>query len=80
MDFQNLGRILLLVGGAIVVIGGLFLLIGRVPFFNRLGNLPGDIRIETGNVTCLVPIVSTLLISVVLTIVVNIILRIINRP
>ncbi|MCA9906764.1 MAG: DUF2905 domain-containing protein, partial [Anaerolineae bacterium] len=42
--------------------------------------LPGDIRIETGSVTCLIPIVSTLLISVVLTIVVNIILRIINRP
>lgn len=80
MDFQNLGRILLLVGGVIVIIGGLFLLIGRVPFLNRLGNLPGDIRIETGSFTCMMPIVSMILISVVLTIVVNIILRIINRP
>jgi hypothetical protein len=80
MDFQNLGRILLLIGIGIAVLGGVLLLAGRLPFLQRLGSLPGDIRIEGSGFTCLIPIVSSILISIVATIVINIIIRLINRP
>jgi Protein of unknown function (DUF2905) len=80
MDFQNLGRILLFIGIGIALVGGVLLLAGRLPFLQRLGSLPGDIRIEGSGFTCLVPIVSSILISIVATIVINIIIRLINRP
>ena len=56
------------------------MLLARIPFLSNLGNLPGDIRIETQGFSCFIPIVSMILISVVLTIVLNIIVRLINRP
>jgi hypothetical protein len=80
MDFQNLGRILLFIGIGIALVGGALLLAGRLPFLQRLGSLPGDIRIEGSGFTCLVPIVSSILISIIATIVINIIIRLINRP
>ena len=80
MDFQNIGRVLLIIGVGIAIIGGVLLLAGRVPFLQRLGSLPGDIRIEGSGFTCLIPIVSSILISIVATIVINIIIRLINRP
>jgi hypothetical protein len=79
MDLESLGRITLLLGIGAVVIGGLFLLMSRIPGLNQLFNLPGDIRIENGNVSCFFPIVSMILISIVLTVLANIIIRLINR-
>ena len=76
MDFQQTGKLLLLLGVGIIVLGGLFLLLGKVPF---LGNLPGDIRIQTRNFSCFVPLASMLLISIILTVVLNIVLRLLNR-
>jgi hypothetical protein len=80
MDFQSLGRILLVIGIIIAVLGLVLMLLGRTGVLNALGSLPGDIRIEGSGFTCLIPIVSSILISVVLTIILNIIIRIINRP
>ena len=77
MDMQSLGRVLLVIGVGIALLGGVFLLLGR--FFN-LGSLPGDIRIEGQGFTCVVPIASMILISIFLTIVLNIVIRILNRP
>jgi hypothetical protein len=79
MDLESIGRILLFVGVGIAALGGLLLIASRIPGLNRLGNLPGDVRIQTGNVSCLVPIVSMIIISVVLTIIVNVILRLFNK-
>lgn len=79
MDVQTIGRTLLVIGVGLAVIGGALMLLGRLPFFQSLGSLPGDLRIEGQGFTCFVPIVSMLLISVVLTIILNIIIRLINR-
>jgi hypothetical protein len=71
----------MLIGGlALAALGGLFMLLGRIPLFSQLGRLPGDIRIEGQGYSCFVPIVSMILISLVLTVIVNIIIRLINRP
>jgi len=80
MDLNSLGRIVLVIGIVLAVLGGLLMLLARIPFFSNLGSLPGDIRIEGQGFSCFIPIVSMILISVVLTIVLNIIVRLINRP
>jgi hypothetical protein len=80
MDLQGLGRLLIVAGLIIAMLGIVLLVLARLPFLNGLGNLPGDIRIEGENSSCFVPVISMILLSVILTIVLNIIVRIINRP
>ena len=68
----ELGKLLIIVGGFVVVVG-LFLALGlRIPF---LGKLPGDISIDRGNVHFYFPIVTSLLLSVVLTLLLNLFFR-----
>jgi hypothetical protein len=68
----DLGKLLIIVGGFIVVVG-LFLTLGlRIPY---LGKLPGDISVDRGNVHFYFPIVTGLLLSLVLTLVLNIFFR-----
>ncbi|NWG16649.1 MAG: DUF2905 domain-containing protein [Chloroflexi bacterium] len=80
MDLQAVGRLLLIAGIVLAVLGGLLMLLGRLPLFSSLGSLPGNLRIQGKGFSCFIPIVSMILLSVVLTIVLNIIIRLINRP
>jgi len=75
-NVSDLGRLLLIAGGVIVLLGLVLLLVGRVPFFGRL---PGDISIQRGNTTFFFPIVTCLVLSVVLTVVVNLLLFLLRR-
>lgn len=61
---RDLGRLLMIVGAVVFVIGALLTLAGRLPW---LGRLPGDIVVERGPVTFYFPIVTSILISLVLT-------------
>jgi hypothetical protein len=63
----DLGRMLMILGGVLVVLGALFSLSGRVPW---LGRLPGDIAIERDNFRFYFPLGTSILISVVLSLVV----------
>jgi hypothetical protein len=76
-DFQNLGRLLLIIGGGIVLVGLLLMLGGR--FFPWLGHLPGDIRYQGKNVSCFFPLVTSILLSIILTLLLNLIIRLLNR-
>ena len=68
----EIGRLLIIIGGFILVVG-LFLALGlRIPF---LGKLPGDISIDRGNVHFYFPIVTCLLLSLVLTLLLNLFFR-----
>ena len=67
----ELGRILLIVGVVLVVIGGLAALGVRLPF----GRLPGDIAIEGERGGFYFPIVTMLIVSVVLTVLFNLFIR-----
>jgi hypothetical protein len=71
MGLEGLGR--LLIGGALVllVLGGLFLLLGRL----GIDRLPGDLVFRRGNFTVYFPIGLMILLSVVGTVVLNILLR-----
>jgi hypothetical protein len=68
----EIGKLLIIVGGFILVVG-LFMSLGlRIPY---LGKLPGDISIDRGNVHFYFPIVTGLLLSLVLTILLNVFFR-----
>jgi hypothetical protein len=77
MELASLGKWIVILGVALVVVGGLVWLLGRTGL--PLGRLPGDIRIEGENVSCYAPIVTMIILSVVLTIVLNIVVRLLNR-
>jgi len=62
--FESLGRMLLLIGVTLVLLGGVLLLAGKVPF---LGRLPGDIVIERKDFTFYFPLATSILLSIVLT-------------
>ena len=76
VGFEGLGRILIIIGVIIVVLGLLLAFGGRIPL---LGKLPGDILIRKDGISFYFPIVTFLLLSVVLTIVINIVLRFMGK-
>ncbi|HEY7331943.1 MAG TPA: DUF2905 domain-containing protein [Candidatus Limnocylindria bacterium] len=67
----EIGRILLVIGLVLVVVGGLAALGVRLPF----GRLPGDIAIEGERGGLYVPIATMIVVSVVLTILLNLFIR-----
>ena len=75
-DLSDLGRTLLLLGAILVAVGLLLTLAWRIP---PLGRLPGDIVIERGNLTCAVPIATSILLSLLLTLILNVLARLGNR-
>jgi hypothetical protein len=69
----EMGRMLVILGIALVVIGGIVMLLGRTGL--PLGRLPGDISYRGKNTTFYFPLASSVLISVVLSIVLFLIAR-----
>jgi hypothetical protein len=63
----DVGKILVIVGLSIAVLGGLIWLGGKAGL--PLGRLPGDIRVERDNFKFYFPLMTCLLISAVLTLV-----------
>jgi hypothetical protein len=60
----ELGRLLLVVGAVIVVLGLVLTFAGRIPW---LGRMPGDIVYRRGNFTFYFPLATSILLSIVLT-------------
>ena len=70
--FNGLGKLLIVLGGILIVIGAAIVLGGKLPW---LGRLPGDIYIERRNFTFFFPITTSILISVILSVVLYILSR-----
>ena len=70
---QEMGRILLVLGIVLVVVGGLFMLLGRTGL--PLGRLPGDIIYKGKNATFYFPLATCIVLSVVLSVVMYLISR-----
>jgi hypothetical protein len=58
-----LGRMFILLGIVLIVMGGVVLLLGKVP---GVGRLPGDILIRRKNFTFYFPLATSLIISILL--------------
>jgi hypothetical protein len=76
MPFDSLGKMVLLLGIALALVGAGIMLVGRLPF---LGNLPGDLSFGRDGFKVYLPIATSIVISIVLTIVVNVALGVFGR-
>ena len=61
---DSMARMLIVLGVVLALVGGLFLLVGKIPF---LGRLPGDIVLRRENWSFYFPLTTSILISLVLT-------------
>jgi hypothetical protein len=71
VSIEGLGRILIGVAIVLLVVGALFLLLGRF----GIDRLPGDLVFRRGNVTVYFPIALMILLSIVGTILLNLFFR-----
>lgn len=71
MDLEGVGKFLIWGALVLLVLGGVFLLLGRM----GLDRLPGDLVLRRGNLTVYFPIGLMILLSIVGTIVLNLIFR-----
>jgi hypothetical protein len=62
---QQFGRVLMVMGAMIAVVGLLLAMGPRLPF--RLGRLPLDIHVQRGNFNFYFPLGTSILVSLVLT-------------
>ncbi len=76
VGFEGLGRILIIIGAIILVLGLLLVFGGRIPL---LGRLPGDILIRKDGISFYFPVVTLLLLSLVLTVIINLVFRFMGR-
>lgn len=68
---NEIGKIMIVSGAVLIAVGGVLLLIGRLP----AGMLPGDILIQRKNFTFFFPVVTSIVVSVVLTLIINLFFR-----
>ncbi len=61
-ELSAFGKILIGLGILMVVLGGLFMLSGKIPF---IGRLPGDIAIQKKNFSFYFPITTCIIISII---------------
>ena len=62
--FDSVGKLLIMFGLILAAVGGVILLVGRVPF---IGKLPGDMYIQRKNFTFYFPLATSILLSIILT-------------
>jgi len=74
---ENLGRLLILGGLLLILVGGGLFLASRLGL--PLGHLPGDIRIEGKNGTFYFPLASSILVSVLLSVILTLLARWLNK-
>lgn len=68
MDFMQIGKIMLLFGGILLLTGLVFIFFSK---FTSIGRLPGDIIIRKRDFTFYFPVVTSILISIILTLLFN---------
>lgn len=78
MDFDGLGKLLVIAGAAILLLGIILIFAGRSGFLSGLLQ-SGTLRFEGGGLTCVVPIIASILLSIALTIIVNLAIRFLNK-
>jgi len=66
--FDSLGKLLIVFGVVLALVGGLLMLAGKVSF---LGRLPGDIVVRRENWSFYFPVTTCIVISVLLTLLVR---------
>ena len=71
MEPGSVGKVLLGIGVRALIVGGIFLLLGKA----GIGSMPGDMRWGRGNVRVYFPLGTSIVISIILTVLLNLFLR-----
>lgn len=74
-NFETIGRWLIILGVALAIIGAVLWAIGH---FLGWEKLPGTIRFQTGSVSCIIPILGSIILSILLTLLLNFLARFIK--
>jgi hypothetical protein len=73
VEWSNLGKVFIWIGGGIVLVGTLMLLADRVPsighLFSWLGKMPGDISIKRDHFAFYFPLGTSIFLSILLSLV-----------
>ncbi|MEW6082539.1 MAG: DUF2905 domain-containing protein [Bacillota bacterium] len=70
--FEGTGRVLIIVGVAFLIFGGLLVFADKIP---GIGRLPGDMVFRRGNFTFYFPLATSLILSLLLTVVLSLFFR-----
>ena len=73
---ETIARWLIVAGIGLALAGGLVFLLAKA--FPNLSQFPGTIRIQGAGMTCVIPLLASIVLSIVLTIVLNIFARFIK--
>ncbi len=73
----SLGKIFLIIGVIFLVIGAIFYLASRLNI--PLGKLPGDLVIQGKNLTCIIPLATSIVLSILLSIILTLFSRFAGR-
>ena len=68
MNGMDIGRLLITLGMALIVLGGVVMLLSR---FASLGHLPGDIFIKGEHGSFYFPVISCIVVSIILSVILN---------
>jgi hypothetical protein len=66
MFSADFGKILIIIGVFIILVGIILMSIDKIPFLAKLGKFPGDIRIQRENFSFYFPITTSILLSIIL--------------
>ncbi len=72
-SLETIGRWLIIFGGSITIIGVLVWSIAKLTGWEKF---PGTLKFQTGGLTCVVPILGSILLSILLTVVLNLLAKI----
>ncbi|MDO9086524.1 MAG: DUF2905 family protein [Anaerolineaceae bacterium] len=75
-NLESIGRWILIVGLAITILGASLWLFARLTGWEKF---PGTLKWQSGNLTCLIPILGSIVLSILLTIILNLLARWFNR-
>jgi len=74
-NFETIGRWLIILGVTVAIIGAILWAIGH---FFGWDKLPGTIRFQTASVSCVFPILGSIILSILLTLLLNFLARFIK--
>lgn len=78
----SMAKLFIIIGIILLISGGILFLLAKAGISNiriPFGHLPGDINIHGENITCVIPIASSILLSILLTVLLNLVVRLLNR-
>lgn len=72
---EQIGKTAILAGLILIIIGSIFVFGPKIPFFDKLGRLPGDIHIQKENFSFHFPLMTSILLSILISVVFYVISR-----